>query len=150
MTRKTIISSLITALKNIDGTGTYSVDVENRVYDWRKKPLFDKDVPALIVYDNKDNIDPEEMSGSSNEWTHKLEIEIEFVCKPGSISADSIRDLITDVYAALGTDRTLGGSCLSVYGVSDSITIPDEQLKEIIAGAVINIYALYQTDAFTN
>ena len=150
MTSVTIISNLITALKLINGTGGYTNDLNDCVYPWRVSPFETDELPALSVRDVKDTLDSEEIKGAYNLWTHKLEIEIELCMETGSLGIDAVRDLIADVYKACGTDRTLSGSCNSLYGVSDEIITPNDQNKNLIAGAKINIYALYQTNAFSN
>lgn len=151
MTRTTIISNLIAALKLIDGTGGYTTDLNDCVYPWRVTPLMPEELPALSVRDVQDNIDStEEMKGSYEQWTHKLEIEIELIIETGSVGIEAVRSLIADIYKALSVDRTLTGACNAIYGVSDSIITPDDQNKNLIAGAKISIYALYQTNAFTN
>jgi hypothetical protein len=150
MSRTTIISNLITALKLINGTGGYTTDLNDCVYPWRVTPLMPEELPALSVRDVQDTIDPEEMSGGYAQWTHKLDIEIELIIETGSVGIEAVRTLITDIYKALGVDRTLTGACNAIYGVSDSIITPDDQNKNLIAGAKINIFALYQTDAFVS
>jgi hypothetical protein len=150
MTRSTVIANLITALKLINGTGGYYTDIDDRVYAWRLTALLDEELPAIVVRDVQDVIDPEEMKGSSEQWTHKLEIEIELILKSGALTLGQVRELIADSYKALGADRTLAGSCLAIYGTGDVIVTPDEQNKNLISGAKINTFALYQTNAFAN
>lgn len=105
---------------------------------WRRVPYSLAQVPALAFWDTSSGI----IDGPSSHHTHRLEITvIGFVA--GSTSDDTARSLLSDVMAAVASDRTWGG--LATWTEISDQVLQVEQSADVIAGCEIKLVVVYRT-----
>jgi len=103
--RQKIVDAVITRLKLINGTGDYTSNVGNRVFD---NPITGDqasgDLPFIGVYD-LDAIATPSSTGRTYETVHAMAIGIRGFCARGlTSSAANARNLIKDIQTAIRQD----------------------------------------------
>ncbi len=138
--RQQIIEALDTRLKTIKKTSGYKSDIGNHVYDWLDRDLDDSELPALIYRDRTNPIE----SYTVLNYLNQVNVEIEVKAKSASTTAESVREMIEDVYKAIGTDDRFGGLAVDSQPVSDEINISHED--KIKGTGTINIIIEYEKE----
>lgn len=144
--REQILQQLVNQLEGITTAGdAYWTDLGQHVYLWKAVKFQSAELPALNIRDKSDAIATEAMDGPANEAQHELTVEIDVACKSGVTDA-VVRQMITDVYAAIGTDPTFGGNAVDTDPKGDEMQMDQEEDR--IGGATITIVIKYLTTKF--
>lgn len=143
--RQDIITALKAKLATILVANSYHTDIGAHVYEHKTGNWMANEIPGINVRDVKDLIGIHQ----TVDHLHHLKIELEIVVANGTSSATEMRKMIADVYKALGTDRSLGGTAddleLGEDG-GDELIIQEED--QSIGGAIIRLEYLFHTLAF--
>lgn len=134
--RQQIITALDTRLKAIKVSGGYQTNAGLHVFDWLDRDLADTELDA-IVYRDRQNVITQE---TFNQCQNTMRVEIEAKTKQASTTAEQIREIIEDIYKAIGTDETFGGLALGANPVSEDIDIQQQDKIMASATVVIEIY----------
>jgi hypothetical protein len=138
-TRQSIMEALDTRLKLIKTTGGYKTSAGTNVFDWLDRDLADSELDAIIYRDRTNQISAEGFKLSGN----TVRVEIEARTKQSTTTAEQIREIIEDIYKAIGADETWGGLAIETNPISEEIDI--QHVDKIMASATITIEVLYMT-----
>ena len=145
--REQILQQLVSQLEGITTAGdAYHTDLGQNVSLWRATKFQPAELPALNVKDKSDAISSEAMNGPANETLHELAVEISVLCKSGVTDA-VVRQMIYDVYKAIGNDPSFGGNAIDCDQQGDEMQVDQEEDK--IGGATITISIKYVTNKFS-
>lgn len=136
--RQQIIEKIDTRFKAILKTGGYKSDLGVHVYDWLKCDLDTTELPGLIYRDVENEIEPY----TAGLYNNKIILEIEIKAETGSTTAESLREMVEDVYKAIGSDDLWGGLAIDTQPRSEKIFI--EQIDKIIGSAFLIIQIEYE------
>ena len=151
ITRQDIVSNLIARLQLITVAHGYHTDAGNNVQAWRAIPFERPEgaAPAAIsgisVRDVDEAVDDTEFKSTYTLLKWRLTIEILALTASSSTTDTVIRQLIADIYKAIGTDETFSGKCIITVPVSDEILVEENDLWKI-AGVRITFHVIYQTN----
>jgi hypothetical protein len=118
----TINAAIVTALKAINGTGDYQVNVGSRVYRHAVLPqLEDPETEFPYICFGSLSYEEEPFDVNNNSKRVEAEVELRLFVRYDKDAEDSgIMDLYSDVKVALEDDYTLGGLVMdSVVGSLD-------------------------------
>jgi hypothetical protein len=135
--RQQIIDAIDIRFKTILVTGGYKTNIGQHVFDWLDRDLADSELDALIYRDKHNEITSE----SFDTCTNRLQAEIEIKTKSAT-TAEQVRLMAEDVYAAIGTDESWGGLALGTDPSSDDIDI--QQADKIMGSGKIVIFINYE------
>lgn len=144
--RQTIVDAIVTRLQLILVASGYYTNAGSNVFKWLVSGVDQSQLPALIVRDVQDDIDSQEFLGAADQWTRSLMVEIEALAGPSSTTDTTVRQLVVDVYKALGGATTLSGNAIDIVGVGDSMVVTQDGRQ--IAGAKITVRVIYRTTRF--
>lgn len=142
-TRQDIIDAIDTLMKTIKTTAGYKTNGGNNVFDWLDRDLADSELDAIIYRDRNNQIAQE----TFDKVTNNLDLEIEVKTKNTTDTAKRVRELIEDVYKAIGTDETFGGLALETIPVSEEMDV--RQSDEITGSARLVIRITYQSNKWS-
>jgi hypothetical protein len=137
--RQQIIDAVDTRFKAIKTSAGYKTNIGNHVYDWLDRDLADNELDALIYRDKTNDIE----SASFSDYDNKLTLEIEVKTKSGGTTAKQVRQMIEDVYRAIGTDETWSGLSINTEPRSDAMDLG--QADKIVGSGTIIVEIMYQT-----
>ena len=137
--RETIVDAIVARLYAV-ATPTYHNTLTGKVFGFFGKTSAASEI-VVDVQDRSETI--QELSGAK--WDRRMAVEIH-VQYPGTTSDTSCRELIEDVYKAIGTDRTWSGNAIDTAAVSDEMETEQEERR--VTGARIVIEVLYRTGAW--
>jgi hypothetical protein len=137
--RQQIIEAIDTRFKAILKTGAYKTDIGQHVFDWLSRDLDPAELPALIYKDISNAISVDTLVLYNN----KITLEIELKAETAGTTAESLREMIEDVYKAIGTDDTWGDLAIDSEPVSEEMTM--EQADKIVGSAKLTIEIEYRT-----
>jgi hypothetical protein len=137
--RQQIITALDTRLKTIKKTASYKTDAGNNVFDWLDRDLADSELDAIVYRDKTNEISAEGFDVSGN----RVRVEIEAKTKQASGTAARLREIIEDIYKAIGTDESFGGLAIESSPAGESIDI--DQVDTIRGNATIAIDISYMS-----
>lgn len=149
--RQKIVDAVITRLKLINGTGSYTTNVDNRVFD---NPIVGDqssgELPFIGVYDLTAQATPSS-TGRTYETVHAMSIGIRGFCTRGSAqSAANARNLIKDIQTAIRQDDkwTVTGVPLAMQTrqVSDGIARDSNTFE--VDGCEVEIEVQFKTLKF--
>jgi hypothetical protein len=144
--RQQIVDAITSRLQEIrigkvyqlpDGPYTCENDIKG-VYPWRKVPFSKAEIPAIKL----DDTSAETSAGPASQHQHKLTFSLEVIVA-GSSSASTVRSILADVVAAIGSDPKWNR--LAFWTELDGHNIDVEQAGDIIAGAQLQITVTYRT-----
>jgi hypothetical protein len=123
--RQKIVDAVITRMKLINGTGSYSTNVANRVKDSETNWAQDQDtLPAISVFDG-DSISQGKTSVDPHSIIHTMPVLVRGYLEQGTTAA-AARTLIKDILTAIRQDDrwTVSGTPLVMQSneIRDSIT----------------------------
>lgn len=136
--RQDIVTAITTRFAAI-ATPTYHNTLSGKVFSFFGKTA----VPETIVDVRDVSETVEELSNSV--WDRRMTIEIH-VEVTGGTSEVSGRELIEDIYKAIGTDRTWSGYAADTVAISDELETDQEERR--VTGAKVTIEILYRTSAW--
>lgn len=135
--RQQIVNAVGLRLAGILIGSGYKTDLGNNVFLWRPTLLEDSELPGVNYRDiSATQLD----TGTIGAFRWALDIEMQ-VITAGSTSVQAMREIINDIYTAIGTDRSWGDLALSTEQLSDDITI--DQQDRLITGATIKMTIIY-------
>lgn len=143
MQRQKIMDALSTRMATILTTGGYYTNIGAKVSTWRAKPYATAELPAINIRDLKETIEAREQPMAYH--YRSLDVELQVVCNSAT-SDTTVRQMITDVEKAIGTDPTFGGLAIDTEALGDEINVKQEE--NLISGATISIQILYRTLRF--
>lgn len=131
--RKTLIDALETRLKTITVANGYRTGIGSNVKIYRMDvPRPDATGIAAAMVDIRDT-GQEPMGQAVNspqngiDWS--LTVDITVMAWQGSTTAEYIRNAISDIYKAIGTDITFGGYAWQTVPLGDEIEVEQEAYK---------------------
>jgi hypothetical protein len=145
--RQDILSAIKTRMQNISVANGYHSAMGVNVFVWRTSSLDPNVLPALIIRDMSQAKDQEGENAPYSFDTWRMQIEIEIVGQSGGTTDVSIRQMIADVYKAIGVDDTFGGVAITSFLLDDGIILNDQQSK-VVGGATIHFEILYRTSKY--
>lgn len=116
-TRKDIRSAIVTMLVGNTSAGS-------SVYANRDTPLWEAELPAILVSATQEAVEPKSLSGNKNIRT--LDLEINIKAQADQSLDDTLDDLGAEVEAILGADRTIQGTSFSTVLTGTSISLDTE------------------------
>jgi len=137
--RQQLIDKIDARLKLIKKTGGYKTDAGTNVSDWPDHDHEKAKLPS-IVYKDPSNT---KTADSTKIWDNDLTVELELRAAAGTTAAESLREIIEDVYKAIGTDETWSGLAQKTIPVSEEMDV--QQGDQKIALAKLQIRIKYQT-----
>ena len=137
--RQDIIDALDARLKAIKVSGGYKTNAGLHVFDWLDRDLADTELDAIIYRDRTDDLTPL----STRKFENRVTVEIEAKTKQASGTARRLREIIEDIYKAIGTDETFGGLARSTRPEREEIEI--QQQDKISGAATLSISIVYET-----
>jgi len=138
MRRQEIINNLKTGLKRLDvANGGF---VKN-FYEWVINPQEVAEYPLIVIRDTEDNIDSEEVSGSSK---HSLKIEIDLLVSDSTTTAEYLRGKILEILNVIKSldEQFLLGDYVSFK--SNEIELSYDE--HLVGLGKIEIEAIYYTE----
>lgn len=139
--RQTIINNLKNELKILDvANGGF---VKN-FYEWVINPHEITEYPLVVIRDSEDNVDSEEVSGSSK---HTLNIEINLLVSDSSATPSYLREKLQDILDVIknAEDKTLFGDYVSFK--SNEIDFSYEE--HLVGLGKIEIEVIYYTEKWS-
>lgn len=136
--RQQLIGKIDTRFKAIKTTAGYRTNIGNNVFDWLDRDLAEKELDALIYRDRANDIEAETLELRDN----RMRLEIEIKTKAAGATAARVREMIADVYQAIGTDDTWDGLAINSEPVSEEMEI--RQGDKITGGATLTIEIEYR------
>lgn len=137
--RQTIMEKIEARFKTILTTGGYLTNVGAHVFLWRTTPLDADEMPGLVVSDKVEEIE----SFTMLQYTHNMVVEVEAVAEPGTVDGELMRDVIMDIFKAVGTEDRWDGYALDTVPLGSEIF--QEQEGKIVSGAKVRLLVQYQT-----
>lgn len=141
--RLTILGEIEKLLKGIKTTSGYYTNLGSNVYLSKMTDWIDSELPGVAIH-QVENI---KIDSPYNFWNQELSINLEIQCKDGIHTPANIHKYIYDVMKAIGSNRTLTGTCIEIYYERDRIVLKEE--SKAIAGAEISIKILYRTNEWS-
>lgn len=136
--RQQIIDAIQTRFEGITVVNGYNSDMGLHISQWKATPLNADDFPALEYRDIACN----RVDGAPiGFFRWALNMEIEIVTASGATTITDVREMLADVYKAIGTDETWGALAQWTEQPSDAVII--EQQDKIIGGAKILFNIVY-------
>jgi hypothetical protein len=145
MKRADIISAMQTRFQGILTTGGYHSNLGLHVYVGKTSDFDENQVPGLSLIDAENTVDQESLNGSGSFYDQWLGVKI-VLAVAGSTSLTLVREMIADVYKAIGVDHTWGGLAHYTNVTKDALAVTQEDRK--IAGADIDVMVYYRTTRF--
>ena len=139
--RQQIVTALDTRLKGILVASGYASNLGQHVYPWRTRPLSPTEDVALIY---RDTI-AQKTAAEVGRHQHTLIVEISIISQEDS-PAESMRDMVGDVAAAIGSDPRFGGLARWSRIASDQLTVIED--SGALAGSAITLEITYTTGLF--
>jgi hypothetical protein len=136
ITRQKIMDAVIARLAAITGPATYYTNFGGRVFDWRKTPIGNDELPALNVMDPDDVALLNEMKGGGTDLPHDLTV---IVSVPVFGTSADMRKAIADVYKAISTDETWGGLAYLTDPLGDTINVAQEDRRVLSVDITLQI-----------
>lgn len=143
--RQDIVNLVKTRFQAILVSGGYHSNVGQHVFVWRRAPVEAADLPALLIFDTENNPAWEGLQGSTSKLDYMLKFEV-YLMATGSAIDTTIRQLIADVYKAIGVDPQWGGSAGLTELEGDEILLDHE--GEIMADARVKFSIRYRTSKY--
>lgn len=141
--REQIITAMISRFQGITKSAGYKSDLGNSVHHFRESDFEPAELPAINVFDNKNNID----HATLNRFNNVIDVELQVKVASGGTTYGEACDIIEDVYRAIAVDDTWGDLALDTQPISDEIEI--HQADKIISGILINIQVQYEAVKWT-
>jgi hypothetical protein len=144
--RDDIVNAISTKFKTISASNGYHSNAGANVFIWRPGVIQEGELPALNIRDYK-NVRAGELTGgpmSVDDWN--LYVETEVVCTGGTTTHQSVRQIIADIYKAIGADTTWGGLAISTFLEDDAILM--DQKDKTIGGSIVNFFVMYRNTKF--
>jgi len=138
--RQQLIDAIDTRFNAIDTDGGFNSNLGAHVFDWLDRELADSELESLVYRDRTNEI----ASFTNREYTNKLRLEIVIKTRSADTTPEKLREMIEDVYAAIGTDDTWGGLALDTQPISEEMEVRHED--KITGTAKIVIEIEYQTE----
>ena len=147
--RADIVAAISTKLAAIATTGGYLTNAGAKVTTWESKQVQEND-EFLDIRDLKSEFDQEYLAGATNQQRNLLTVEIHIVATSKGTGAPAyIRQVISDVLKAIGTDDTLGKSYVTTTkAISDDMEF--QQDERIAGSAVMTLQVDYVTTKWEN
>lgn len=145
--RQDIVTALKTRLQTISVANGYHTAAGSHVYTWRTSTLESGNLPALVIRDVANVVQLEGVNTPLSIHTHSLQFEVDALVSQTTTTDVGIRQVIADVYKAIGVDDTFGGLTLACYLESDEVLLEDQKDKTI-GGVTIKFSALYRTQKY--
>jgi hypothetical protein len=137
--RQQLISAIDTRLKTITTANGYKTNAGSNVFDWLDRDLADSELDAIIYRDRSNVMDMSDFDSKMN----TVVVEIQVKTKSTTTTAAQVREMIEDVYKAIGTDETWGGLALQTMPKSDDIDV--QQSDKITGSGTITIEIQYES-----
>lgn len=137
--RQQIIDAVETRLKTITTANGYATQIGSKVYVWRKSPLANTELPAVLVQDMAAQVD-EEIIG---QFTHRLAVRCA-VFTSSATSPAQARAALNDLVTALFTDPFWSGLAEGGTTVA-SHDIMVEHDNNLVCAASVDIDIVYRT-----
>jgi hypothetical protein len=145
--RQDIIDAIETRLKTILTTASYHSNAGSNVYVWRTTPLPPESIPALIIKDSLSTKLGEGEAGPYSKDTWELSVDIVGMVTNGNASDTQTRQVMADVYKAIGSDDTWGGKAITTTLESDEIGEVKQQDKTFF-GFIMKVKIMYRTNKY--
>ena len=139
-----IVDAFKTLLQTITVVNGYETNLGNNVYEWRPTALEENELPGLVFRDK-----PGKTDIAIGKHQHNLDVEIEIKVSGSTVSA-TMRKCIADVIKCIGTQNTIGGTCLSglaediIYG--DAPEIETDQANKYFGSILMKFTIIFLTN----
>lgn len=137
--RQQIVNALDARLKSILVINGYGSDLGTTVSAWRTRPMSPTEEMALVY---RDTTAPK-TAAEVGRHAHTLTVEMSLVVQDDT-PAETVRDLIADIVAAIGSDPRFGGLARWSTLVSDELTVMQDSGH--LAGAALTWEITYTTE----
>lgn len=145
--RQKIVDAVVARMKLINGSGSYTTDVDDRVEDSRTN-WQQEEVPAISVFDG-DALGTPTSEGRNRGTVHVMPVMIRFFAEQGATAANA-RNGIKDIQTAIRVDDkwTVSGTPLAMQTrqVRDSILRNADSFE--VEGAEVEIEVQFITGKF--
>jgi hypothetical protein len=147
--RQKIVDAIVTRLKLINGAGSYTTNVANRVKDSETNWAQDQDtLPAISVFDG-DAIAHPTSPANYRSTVHEMSVLIKFFAEQGSTAANA-RNGIKDINTAIRQDDkwTVAGTPLAMQTREVVSRVQRNQDSFEVEGAEVEIAVHFITGKF--
>lgn len=138
--RQQIMEKLAARLATIKTTAGYKTNIGNNVFDWLARDLADSELDAVIYRDVSASINTETLALRNN----IMRVEIELRTKSASTTAERMREMIEDVYQAIGADDTWDCLAIDTNPLSEELQVG--MSDKITGAATITVEIEYRTE----
>lgn len=153
--RQDIMSAIATRMAGILTTSEYHTNLGQNVITGRPRLIGPdgaigsaivepSELPCVLIRDPLDEITNTTLGGKQE---HRLSVEIEVRCEGGSDTDTDLRQMVADVYRAIGTDTRWSTLAMNTSPVSDETHIL--QGDKIIGAALVRINIQFHTSAWS-
>jgi hypothetical protein len=141
--RQQIIDKVKARMQTITTANGYKTDAGQHVFTWLSRVLADSELDAIDI---RDKTCPQEQSSLSL-YTNKLRVEFEAKTKAASITDEAAREILDDIYKAIGVDDTWDGLAENTEPIENNMDI--QQSDKIAGAATIVVEIEYTTEKWS-
>lgn len=146
-TRQDIITAAGVKFATITIANGYNTDLGNNVNEWKVIADEEADLPSLHYRDA--GVEVIEVEGQDNFYeTKKLNLEVEIRAADGATTPATLRLMIEDVLAAVGTDINWNNNAFDTDYEGDTMGIDQDNLT--IGYVLMNVSIGYQVKNWTD
>jgi len=135
-----IIDKLDTRLRTITKTNGYKTDAGENVFEWEDRDMADNELEAIVYRDRTKDITP----ATVHNYEKKMYVEFELKAKAGTDTAKRLREMIEDLYNAIGTDDRWDELAIDSQPMGEEMDI--QRSDKITGSATVKIYIEYETE----
>lgn len=145
--RQKIVDAVIARMKLINGSGSYTTDVNDHVDDSRTS-WDENELPAISVFDGDARANPTSPAEAKS-VVHEMSVLIQGFVKQGTDAA-TCRTLMNDILTAIRVDDkwTVSNVKLVMQSRPDRETITRNKESFEVEGCEVEIAVFYQTQKF--
>jgi hypothetical protein len=143
--RQQIIDALTVRMQGILVSGGFHTDAGLHVFVFKSTIWAAEEMPGICIRDVKDLVDGTATTGFD---FHHLRVELEFAVAAGAGSDVSARQIVADIYKALGVpDDKFGSLADGIFLLPDQAgdEFKIEQEERIVAGGYVDFVIQFRT-----
>lgn len=133
--RQQIIDKVDARLKLILTTGGYKTNAGAHVYDWLNYDQAKAQLPS-ITYRDPENL---KTAADTKNWDNDMTMELEARAAAGVDAVEDLREIVEDIYKAIGTDEKWSELAKKTIPVSEEMDVKQGDQKIALAKVTIRI-----------
>jgi hypothetical protein len=143
--RQNVIAAAVARMKLINGTGSYTTDLNDQVEDSRMN-WDENELPALSVFDGDAKVPDPEGFDKRPHVIQTMRLLFRGFVKQGT-DASTVRTLVADIWTAIRQDTTWGSIVMQSRHIRDAIVRHPESFE--IEACEIEIEVQFITEKFS-